>query len=111
MLINGFTEIILTKIDILDSLEEIKVCIAYKINGVQIDSFPVTVSELNKVEPVYIRFNGWLNDITNIKNYHELPQNCKNYIKAIEDMLSCKVKIVSVGPSSEQTIFRSCVQE
>lgn len=90
IIINGFTGICLTKIDVLDHFKEIKVCVEYKNN-----------------KPVYKEFDGWMTDITKIKKYDDLPENAKIYIRAIEDYLEVPIDIVSNGPGREQNIFRN----
>ena len=92
IIINGFTGICLTKIDVLDQFKEIKVCIEYK------DS-----------KPVYKNFDGWMMDISKIKKFDDLPENAKIYINAIEDYLEVPIDIVSNGPGREQNIFRNNV--
>ena len=90
MIINGFTGICLTKIDVLDQLKEIKVCVKYD-NG----------------KPVYKVFKGWLKDITQIREYKNLPENAKIYIDAIEDFLDIPIDIVSTGPGRDQNIIKN----
>lgn len=102
---NGVDAIVLTKIDVLDSFEKIKVCIGYKFNGKEIDYVPCTNYE--DVEAIYKEFDGWAiqGKTENIKKYDDLPQNAKSYIKFIEDYLGVKVEIISTGPDRSQTIF------
>ena len=90
IIINGYTGICLTKIDVLDEFEKIKVCINYENN-----------------KPVYKTFDGWMIDISQIKNYNDLPEKAKEYINAIEDYLGVPIDIVSNGPGREQNIFRN----
>ncbi len=90
MIINGFTGICLTKIDVLDQLEEIKVCVKY-----------------NNQKPVYETFDGWLEDITKIREYKNLPENAKIYINAIENFLEVPIDIISTGPGRDQNIIKN----
>ena len=90
IIINGFTGICLTKIDVLDQFEKIKVCVEYKNN-----------------KPVYKTFDGWMTDITKIKKYDELPEKTKIYITTIEEYLEVPVDIISNGPGREQNIFKN----
>jgi adenylosuccinate synthase len=99
--INGFTDIALMKIDKLDNFNELKVCVAYKLDGKVIDYMPST-RELERVECVYKTIPGWLCDTTKIRKISELPENALNYIRLIEDTVKVPVKYVGVGPEREQ---------
>lgn len=103
-LINGYTSINITKLDILDQLEEIKVGIAYKVDGKPLPSFPADLSILDKVEVEYKTFKGWKNDISKAKSFSELPKEAQEYIKFIEDFLNVKVSYVGVGVSREAMV-------
>jgi adenylosuccinate synthase len=104
--LNGLTDIILTKLDILGGFDEIKVCTAYEVNGRATALVPATLEELEKTRPVYKSFPGWQEDISGITRFEELPANCRSYITAVEELIGCSVSIVSVGPASSATIFR-----
>ncbi len=106
-LVGGITEIAITKLDVLDSFDEIKVATAYKnkLTGEIIKQYPTNVLTHEEFEPVYETFKGWKTDTTKCKNYSELPQNAKDYLRALENMLQTKIAIVSVGPDRNQTIF------
>jgi adenylosuccinate synthase len=103
--INSLTNIALTKLDVLDELDEIKICVAYKYKDEILTDFPTSNEVLMNVEPVYETFKGWNTDITNIKNIEDLPENAKIYISALEDVLGVKIDIVSVGADREQTLI------
>lgn len=107
VLVGGITEIALTKLDVLDSFEEIKVATAYKNKktGEIIKNYPTNVYTHNDFEPVYETFKGWKTSTVNAKTYDELPMNAKTYLSALEKMLDTKISIISVGPDREQTIF------
>lgn len=102
--INGLTDIVITKIDVLSGIEKLKICTAYNIDGKIHKYFPSDTELLYKAKPVYEELDGWNEDITNVRNYEDLPENCKKYIKRIEDILKCKVSVVSVGPERRQNI-------
>ena len=102
--VNGVTELIMMKGDVLSGIDKIKVCTKYRFKGEIIDYLPFSVENEN-VEPVYEEITGWKEDITMIKTFNELPQNFRNYINFLEDSLDIKIKIVSVGPDRKQTIF------
>ena len=106
-MINGLTDIVLTKIDVLTGLEEIKVAVGYEIDGKVYDSYPSSLRQSKKFKVIYKTFKGWTEDITNIKEYSELPENCRKYIEFIENHLGVKVSLVSVGPERTQNIYRS----
>ena len=103
--INGLTDIVITKIDCLSGFDTLKVCVAYEIDGKIYKSVPASTESLSRAIPVYHELPGWTEDITQMKNYDELPQNCKNYIKFMEDFLGCQITVVSVGPDRTQNIF------
>ena len=103
---SSITGLCLTKLDVLDELEKIKICTGYYYNNDEINKFPLNISELDKCKPIYEEFDGWDESTEGLKNYDELPANAKEYIKAIEDMVSVPVDIVSTGPDREHTIIR-----
>ncbi|XP_034940912.1 adenylosuccinate synthetase [Chelonus insularis] len=103
-MVNGYTSICLTKLDILDTLPEIKICIGYRINGNNIDYFPSTVSELSRVEPIYETFEGWNVPTEGVRSLDKLPLNARRYVKTIEDHLGIPVKWIGVGAGRESII-------
>lgn len=104
--LNGPTEIALTKLDVLDGLDELKLCVAYKYKGRTIDYPPQEENAMAHVEPVYESMPGWSEDISGCRAYADLPQATRNYIGRIEEILGIPVSIVSVGPDRDQTILR-----
>ena len=106
VLINGLTDIVLTKIDVLTGFEKIKVAVGYEIDGKVHTSCPGNLRKSKPLKIVYEELDGWMEDITQIKNYEELPENCKKYIEYIENKLNCNVSMVSVGPERSQNIYR-----
>lgn len=105
VLINGIEEAAITKLDVLSTFREIKVCTGYKLNGKLLKSYPTDVQRLSEVEPVYECLNGWNMDISKARTYSDLPVNAKEYLKFIADHTGVKITIVSVGPEREQTFF------
>lgn len=103
--INGLTDVVMTKIDVLSGQKTIKVCTGYEINGEVFTAPPASIEKLAMAKPVYIDLPGWEEDITNIRNYDELPENCKSYIKKVEELIGAPISMVSVGPDREQNIF------
>lgn len=108
-LVGGLTSIALTKIDVFDEFEEIKICTAYKDtrNGKIYSSYPTDVYIHKFLEPVYETHAGWMSDITEIKKYEDLPLNARKYLERLEEILETPISIVSVGPDREQTIFKN----
>ena len=108
VLVGGLTTVALTKVDVFDSFDEIKVCTAYKDtrNGKIYKSYPTDVYMHKYLEPIYETHSGWKEDITQIKEYNKLPLNCQKYLARLEELLGVPVSIVSVGPDREQTIFK-----
>ena len=104
--IQGATEAALTVLDVLGYLDQIPVCIGYEIDGTVTKDFPTTV-QLKKAKPVYTILPGWKCDIRGIRNYSELPENCRRYIEFIERELGVPVKMVSNGPGRDDIILRS----
>ena len=106
--VGGITKIALTKLDVFDKFEEIKVCVAYKDtrNGNITKYYPTDVFTHKYYEPVYETMSGWMEDITNVKDYDKLPENTKKYIAKLEEILETSISILSVGPDRLQTIFR-----
>jgi adenylosuccinate synthase len=103
--INGYDELALCKIDKLDDLPEIKICVDYKLDGELIKDFPNT-EDLERVEPVYMTLPGWMSDTTKIRRLEDLPENAKKYIKTIEDLVGTTIAYVGVGPNREDLAIR-----
>ena len=103
--INGLDCIALTRLDILDTFSEIKLCVAYRLDGKPLDEFPASLDVLSRVEPVYETFPGWLTPISDIRSYADLPANCRRYIERLSEVIGARIGIVSVGPERERTIL------
>ena len=103
--ISGIDGIALTKLDVLDELDEIKMCIAYKIDGKEIDYLPAAVEDQLKVKPIYKSFKGWKTKTRGIKKFDDLPKNAKNYIKELEKFIETKVSSISTSPERNDTIL------
>jgi adenylosuccinate synthase len=103
-MINGFTGIALTKLDILDGIEKIKICIAYKYNGKTIETFPKELKIFENCEPVYIELEGWQESTVGIKDMNKLPQAAQKYINTIETMLGVEVQLISTGQRRDELI-------
>ena len=103
--ISGIDGIALTKLDVLDELDEINLCVAYELNGKKIDYFPASVEDQLNVKPVYKKFEGWKSKTQGIKKFEDLPNNAKTYIKAIEEFVETKISSISTSPEREDTIL------
>ena len=103
--ISGINGIALTKLDVLDELDEIKMCIAYELNGKKIDYLPAAVDDQLQVKPVYKIFKGWKSSTKGIKNFDKLPSNAKVYIKELEKFVEAKISSISTSPEREDTIL------
>ncbi|QTL99802.1 adenylosuccinate synthase [Iocasia frigidifontis] len=104
--VNGLTEIALTKVDVLTGLDEIKVCTAYHYQGEVLDEFPVQLEKLSACKPVYENLPGWKEDISAVRDFDKLPENARNYIKRIEELIAVPVKIIGTGPEREEAILK-----
>lgn len=102
--VNGITEICLTKLDVLDGLDTIKVCVGYRINGDIITEFPLDLEDFSKAEPVYDELPGWKDDISQLTEYNELPKEAKDYANYISEKTGISIKMISVGSRRKQTI-------
>jgi len=103
-LINGLTDIVITKIDVLSGIKTLKVCVGYEINGKKYETVPASSEDLYKAQPIYKEFPGWDENISQITEFDKLPENCKKYLKFIEEYLECPISVVSVGPDRNQNI-------
>lgn len=103
ILINGVTQLIMTKADVLSGFEKVQVCTSYLVDGLDTDEFPFDIDP-RYVQPVYTELQGWNEDLTGIRNANQIPQSLQDYIRFIEKALEVPVTIVSVGPDREQTI-------
>lgn len=101
---SGLTGVSLMLLDVLSGIEELQICSAYELDGKIIHALPSTISELNRVKPVLETMPGWSEDITGVQSFEELPVNCQNYLRRIEQLIKCPIVMFSVGPDRVQTI-------
>lgn len=102
--VNGFTELYLTKLDVLSGLDEVKIAVAYDIGGQQSDFPPTTIRELEQVQPVYETMPGWQEDISGARDVHDLPEAARDYVRRVAALCDVPVKTVSVGPARNQVV-------
>ncbi|MCK4236237.1 MAG: adenylosuccinate synthase [Candidatus Krumholzibacteria bacterium] len=104
--LNGFTDIVITKLDVISGLPSVKICVAYEVDGRKLTSFPQNSFLLRKCKPVYEEFPGWSDEELGGGSYEELPENARRYIEILEERLGVKVSFISTGPLRKQTIIR-----
>ncbi len=102
--INGFTGAVITRIDVFDGFPSLKVCVAYKSGEREITSFPSSLRQLEKCQPVYEEMPGWNEDTTGARRWEDLPVEAQNYINKLASLIGCPVNIACIGPEREQTI-------
>jgi adenylosuccinate synthase len=102
--INGVTDFVLTKLDVLTGMEEVPVCVAYEVDGVRHVEMPMTQSEFAKAVPVYETFPGWAEDISEARKLDDLPANARDYVAALEEMIGAPISAIGVGPGRDATI-------
>ncbi len=105
--INGLTNIALTRLDVLDVLPRIKICVGYKLDGKTLDYFPGSITTLAKCQPVYEELPGWQSPTSDVRDYEKLPAQARQYLTRVEELASCPVSIISVGARREQTIHKA----
>ena len=102
--INGFTDLFITKLDVLTGLEKIPVCVAYEVDGVRFDEIPMTQTDFHHAKPIYEYFDGWNESISDVKTLDELPENARKYVHKLEELSGCRISAIGVGPDRDQTI-------
>lgn len=104
--INGITDFVLTKLDVLSGIESIPVCVAYEIEGERVDEMPVSQSDFHHAKPIYENFPGWKEDITGVREFEDLPQNARDYVLALEAMSGSRISAIGVGPGRDAIVVR-----
>lgn len=102
--INGFTDLFITKLDVLTGLEKIPVCVAYEVDGVRFDEIPMTQTDFHHAKPIYEYFDGWNESISDAKTLDDLPENARKYVHKLEELSGCRISAIGVGPDRDQTI-------
>ncbi len=104
--INGVTDFVLTKLDVLTGLEKIPVCVAYEVEGERVEEIPWSQSDFHHAKPIYEYFPGWSEDISGARTFEDLPQNARDYVEALEAMSGARMSAIGVGPSRDAIITR-----
>ncbi|HLP22760.1 MAG TPA: adenylosuccinate synthase [Microbacteriaceae bacterium] len=104
--INGVTDFVLTKLDVLTGIERIPVCVGYDVEGVRFDEMPVNQSDFHHAKPIYEEFPGWTEDISGAREFSDLPKNAQDYVLALEAMSGARISAIGVGPSRDAIISR-----
>ncbi|MFC1861031.1 adenylosuccinate synthase [Chloroflexota bacterium] len=104
--INGLTGSAITRLDVLDVLSQLKICVAYELDGKTINYFPSNMDAVERCKPVYEELPGWLADTTEMRQYDQLPEEARRYLSRLEELSNCPIDLVSVGPRREQTIVK-----
>jgi adenylosuccinate synthase len=102
--INGFTDLFITKLDVLTGLEKVPVCVAYEVDGVRFDEIPMTQTDFHHAKPIYEYFDGWNESISDAKTLDDLPENARKYVHKLEELSGCRISAIGVGPDRDQTI-------
>jgi adenylosuccinate synthase len=104
MRINGVTDFVLTKLDVLTGLPEVPVCVAYDVDGTRHDELPVNQAEFARAVPIYETFPGWSEDISTARTLDDLPDNARRYVDALEKMIKAPISAIGVGPGRDETV-------
>jgi len=104
--INGVTDFVMTKLDVLTGLDKIPVCVAYEVDGVRVEEVPVSQSDFHHAVPIYEEFDGWQEDITGVRNFEDLPVKAQEYVLAIEAISGSRISAIGVGPGRDAIVVR-----
>ena len=103
--LNGFDSIALTKLDVLDALDEIRVCVGYEVDGKRIDTFPAVSQDLRQIKPVYETIEGWKSETLGITEFDQLPDKARAYVEFLSQQIGVEIGLISTGPERDQTII------
>ncbi|MDE9365542.1 adenylosuccinate synthase [Luteipulveratus sp. YIM 133132] len=104
--VNGVTDFVLTKLDILTGLDKVPVCVAYDVDGVRHDEMPVNQTDFHHAKPIYEELPGWWEDISNCRSWDELPATCQAYVEFVEQQIGARISVIGVGPGRDEVIVR-----
>jgi adenylosuccinate synthase len=104
--LNGYTSMALTKLDVLSGLDPVKLCVEYELDGKKLDYMPQLSHDVARCKPIYVDIPGWHEDISNTEDFTDLPENARDYVQKLEDLMGVKIKYISVGPGRKQTFMK-----
>ena len=104
--INGVTDFVVTKLDVLTGLDQVPVCVAYDVGGVRHDEMPMTQSDFHHAKPIYENLPGWSEDISDCRSFEEMPANARAYILRVEELIGARISAIGVGPGRDAIIER-----
>ena len=104
--VNGVTDFVLTKLDVLTGLERVPVCVAYDVDGVRHDEMPSSQSDFHHATPIYEELSGWFEDISHARRYEDLPEACREYVEFIEARIGARISVIGVGPGRDEVVVR-----
>jgi adenylosuccinate synthase len=104
--INGITDLVVTKLDVLTSMPKVKICVAYDVDGVRYDDIPMTQTAFHHAVPVYEEMDGWWEDISKCRTFDELPENAQRYVERLEELSGAQISVVGVGPGRDENVIR-----
>ena len=105
MLINGITGLCMTKLDVLDGLDEIRMCVGYELHGERVDILPLDADEIVNCQPVYEVFPGWTEQTFGVTRWEDLPLNAQRYLERVQEFIATPIAMVSTGPDRDHTIL------
>jgi len=103
--VNGITGLALTKLDVLDGLDELKICVGYRLDGEEIDYLPATLATTERLEPIYETLEGWKETTAGARRWSDLPAQAVKYVRHIEELVGCPVTLLSTSPERDDTIL------
>ncbi|MDT3766984.1 adenylosuccinate synthase [Gleimia hominis] len=104
--INGLTDLVVTKLDVLTGYQQIPVCVAYEVDGQRVDEMPLDQTAFHHAKPIYEMLPGWSEDITGVRSFDDLPEAARRYIERLEELSKCRVSVIGVGPGRDEVIVR-----
>ena len=104
--INGVTDFVLTKLDVLSGLDTVPICVAYDVVGVRHDTMPVNQSDFHHAAPIYEEHPGWWEDISSCRRFEDLPANAQSYVLRLEELIGARISAIGVGPGRDEVIVR-----
>jgi adenylosuccinate synthase len=103
--LNGLTGLAITKLDVLSTLNPIRLCVAYEVDGKRLEAMPATLPELERCQPVFEDLPGWTDDIRGVRRFEDLPHACQQYLRRVEELAGVPIQLISVGPDRGETIL------